>query len=190
MDRLFDQLNLKPHERRILVLTMLMVFVVLNMLFVWPHFGDLRKTKARREKSAQTLTQYQEEIARIPTYEARLRTLESQGSTVLPEAQALKLMVAVQRKARESKVTITGSRPLNTGRASNTNLYFDEQTVAVDITTGDKELVDFLVALSLGDSMIRVRDLDLRPDSGRHVLNGRVTLVASYQRTDGKPASQ
>ncbi len=40
----------------------------------------------------------------------------------------------------------------------------------------------FLHALGSGDSMIRVRDMDLRPDPPRYRLNGTITLVASYQK--------
>ena len=85
--------------------------------------------------------------------------------------------------AHTSDSVITGTRtqpPAATG--GSTNQFFDEQSVALDTTTGDKELVAFLLALGAGDSMIRVRDLDLRTDPQLYKLLGKLTLVASYQK--------
>src|SRR5207245_1679588 len=48
----------------------------------------------------------------------------------------------------------------------------------------------FLYDLGSGDSMIRVRDLDLRPGATGTNLSASITLVASYQRaTTIKPAA-
>ena len=41
----FDQLNLRPQERRVLVIVGLIIFVVLNILFVRPLFGELARRK-------------------------------------------------------------------------------------------------------------------------------------------------
>jgi hypothetical protein len=41
MNNFLNQLNLTPQERRIVVgIIFLVVIVVLNLLFVWPHFGE------------------------------------------------------------------------------------------------------------------------------------------------------
>ena len=40
MNNFLDQLNLTPQERRIVVAIGMVVIVVLNFLFVWPHFGE------------------------------------------------------------------------------------------------------------------------------------------------------
>jgi len=46
--------------------------------------------------------------------------------------------------------------------------------------------VDFLYNLGSGNSLIRVRDLSLRPDPPRQQLSGNVKLVASYQKNPSK----
>ena len=45
---LFDKLNLRPNERRLVIIVLIVVFIILNFIFVWPRFGDWGKIKARR----------------------------------------------------------------------------------------------------------------------------------------------
>jgi Tfp pilus assembly protein PilO len=184
MSSFLDKLNLQPQEKRILAAVLVVAAIVITVFFIWPKRGDLAKAGAALEKSQKTLASYQAEIARVPQYEARLRELEGQGSAVLPEEQALQLMRAVQKEAQEHKVPITSTRSGTPGATptTSTNTFFDEQTVSIGVSTGEKELVEFLHALGSGNSMIRVRDMDLKPDPPRYRLNGSVTLVASYQK--------
>jgi len=44
-------------------------------------------------------------------------------------------------------------------------------------------LVNFLVSLTSTNSMIRVKDLSVKPDPASTRLDGHMTLVASYQRS-------
>lgn len=50
-----EQLNLTPQERRIVVVIAVVVFVVLNILLVLPHFGDLGKVKDELDKTRNTI---------------------------------------------------------------------------------------------------------------------------------------
>ena len=43
MKSLFDKLDLRPGERRLVVGVGIVVFIVLNLLFVFPNFGELKK---------------------------------------------------------------------------------------------------------------------------------------------------
>ncbi len=184
MSSFLDNLNLRPQEKRIAMAVTVGVVLLLSALFVWPKLGDGQKARDALAKSHKTLAAYQAEIARIPSYENRLRDLEGQGSAVLPEEQALQLFSTVQRQAQKAHVPITSTRAgsPSPSSGSNTNSFFDEQTVLIGVNTGESDLVDFLYSLGSGSSMIRVRDMDLRPDPPRYRLNGSVTLVASYQK--------
>lgn len=189
MSSVLDKLNLRPVERRVLVVVLTAGVVVVNFLFVWPYFGEWGRTLRETERARLTLRAYQAELNRTAEYETKLRELAQQGSAVLPAEQALQLAYAVQSHARSNNVAIVGVRPGTAlTSAANTNQFFDEQTVAIDVAATDRELVDFLVAMGSGDSMIRVRDMDLRPDPPQYKLNGKITLVASYQKKP-KPAA-
>lgn len=179
MSDFLNKLNLTTQERRILVVFVAIAFVVLNAVFVWPHFGDLAKVQQQLNAARKTLDTYKKEIARVPAYRARLEELEKQGEAVLAAEQALQLTRTVQSQAQLNNVIITGTRPVT---STSTNQFFDEQALSIDVTATDKELVDFLVALGSGNSMIRVRDMDLRPDPAQYKLLGKITLVASYQK--------
>ena len=45
MKSLFDKLNLGALERRIVVVAALVLFIVVNAMFVWPHFKDWSKAQ-------------------------------------------------------------------------------------------------------------------------------------------------
>ena len=49
--------------------------------------------------------------------------------------------------------------------------------------------MDFLYSLGSGNSLIRVRDLALKPNAPRQALSGNVKLVASYQKNPPKKAA-
>jgi hypothetical protein len=187
MASVFDRLNLAPRERRILLGVGLIFFVLINVLFIWPMIPDWSQADRQIEKARKTLDDYRREIAQVATNQARLVELERQGSTVLREEQALDLVRTIQRQAAESGVTVTRTQP-GVAAGSATNRYFDEQAVFVDVTTKDAELVQFLYALGSGDSMIRVRQLDLKPDPPQYRLLGKLELVASYLKRSAPPA--
>jgi hypothetical protein len=188
MSQFLDRLNLRPQERRILVGVTTIVLVVLNAALVWPHFKDVAAVKVERKKALATLKQFQEEVARIPEYEARTETLAGQGSAVLPAEQANQLMRTVQNLALQHNVAITQTRVIPTP-STTTNIFFDEQAVVVSVNTGERQVVDFLLALGGTNTMIRARDLDLRPDPPQFKLNGSITLIASYQKKAKAPAT-
>lgn len=179
MNSFLDKLNLSAQERRILVVFLTIAFVVLNALFVWPHFSDMGRVKRQLSAARDTVENYRKEIARVPSYRTRLEALEKQGEAVLAAEQALQLTRTVQNQAQLNGVAITATRPVT---STSTNQFFDEQALSIDVTATDKELVDFLVALGSGNSMIRVRDMDLRPDPAQYRLLGKITVVASYQK--------
>ena len=64
-----------------------------------------------------------------------------------------------------------------------------ELTQPISVQSGEAQLVDFLYNLGSGNSLIRVRDLTLRPDPPRQQLSGTVKLVASYQKNPPKKAA-
>jgi Tfp pilus assembly protein PilO len=188
MANVLDRLNLAPRERRILLAVGLILFAVLNLVFIWPMLPDWKQADTQIEKSRKTLADYRLEIAQVATNRTRLQELEQQGSTVLREEQALDLVRTIQRQAADSGVNVTRTQP-GVAAGSSTNRYFDEQSVFVDVTTKDEELVQFLYALGSGDSMIRVRQLDLKPDPPQYRLIGKLELVASYLKKSPPPAA-
>ncbi|HAB19051.1 MAG TPA: hypothetical protein DCE44_21750 [Verrucomicrobiales bacterium] len=180
-----DKLNLQPHERRWLLIGLVVLTLVLNYWLVWPYFGEWTEVRVDREKLDATRTRYLGEIGKKATYERKLKELQRAGAEVMQEDQANRLQSTIQTEAATSGVTWSNLRPLIVPArvAGQTNAFFDEQQMTMDVNSGEQELVNFLYALGSGDSMIRVRDMTrLRLDPSNTRLATTLTVIASFQK--------
>ena len=170
--------NLKPFEKRVVVGFGVLFFIVLNFLFVFPHFGDLAAAHERMDDAERKLRRYENEIAQTNVYAAGLRKFEGENSDVPPEEQSLQFANTINAQAGQSGVHIVSGSHINT----QTNQFFLEKSQSISVQAGEQQLVDFLYNLGAGNSQIRVRDLSLRTDPPRQQLLAQVKLVASYQK--------
>ena len=177
MKKYFAQL--RPLERRLAIGVLVILVLVLNYVFIWPHFSDWGNLSRRGEDAQRKLKLYQATIAQQPTYEAQVKSLQSAGEFVAPEDQSVNMMRTIQSQSAQSGVAI-----INTSRQmTRTNdAFFVEQIQNIVVLANDRQLVDFLYKLGSGASAIRVRDLELQPDAPRQNLNANIRLVASYQK--------
>ena len=185
MKSLFDKLSLGALERRIVVAALLVLFLVLNAMFVWPHFQDWNKVQLEIAKTRELIAKYQKEVDQLPRLEKKETELKGQGGAQLASSEmALALMRTVEAKVLASGIVVVNRIP---GQGvPNPNAYFDEQSLRLSFqNTGDAELLKFMVALGENNSTIRIRDLTVKPDATQMKLMGELTVVASYQ----KPAS-
>lgn len=177
--------HLRPLERRLAVGVVVVLILVLNFVFIWPHFSDWSKLKTRLKNAHDTWASYQATIAQATNYQAQVKSLEGQGEFVAPEDQAINFMLAIQAQAEASGVgRVNYSRSI----MHTNDAFFIEQVQNINVVATDQQLVDFLYKLGSGASMIRVRDLELQPDAPRLHLNANIRLVASYQKNPAAPA--
>lgn len=182
MSSFFDKLNLRPGERRLVIIVAIIVFILLNAFFVWPRFADWGKLQKRQRDADALLKAYQAEVDKTGLYQRQLAELEKQGAAVASEDQALKLATTVQNQAYLSGVQWGGYTPIRQTAGGKPNQFFEEQSGQMQFTAEEKQLVDFLYNLGVGGSLIRVRSMTLTPDQPRYRLQGSVTLVASYAK--------
>ena len=184
MKKYFDQL--RPLERRLVVGVAVVLVLVLNWLFIWPHFSDWGDLRRRDEDARRKLKLYQTAIAQIPALKAQVKTFESEGEVVAVEDQSINFMRTVQSQSAQSSVAI-----VNTSRQlTRTNdVFFIEQVQNINVLATEEQLVDFLYKLGSGASMIRVRDLEMQPDQPHQRLSANIRLVASYQKNPASPAA-
>ena len=181
MKKYFAQL--RPLERRLAVGVAVILFLVLNWIFIWPHHSDWENLKARQKNARASLQLYQTTISQSTNYGALVKKFEGQGGFVAPEDQAINMMRTIQSQSAQS-----GVRIYNYSRSMmRTNEFFTEQTQNINVTATDAQLVDFLYKLGNDASMVRVIDLELQPDGPKLHLTGNIRLVASYQK-NLKPA--
>ena len=177
--------HLRPLERRLAVGVVVVLILVLNFVFIWPHFSDWSQLKTRLKNARDTLASYQATIAQATNYQAQVKSLEGQGEFVALEDQAINFMRTIQAQAEASGV---GRANYSRSIMHTNDAFFIEQVQNINVVATDQQLVDFLYKLGSGASMIRVRDLELQPDGPRLHLNANIRLVASYQKNPVAPA--
>jgi Tfp pilus assembly protein PilO len=170
--------RLSSLERRFIVIVAVIVFVVINLVFVLPHFSDLGKIKTRFLTADKTLEKYNKEIAKAQSYRTNITALEGEGAAVPVEDQSVNLLGAIQAQAAQSGVTLIVNNP----RPERTNEFFLERSQALKTQSGEQQLVDFLYNLGAGNSLIRVRALSIRPAAPPTGLSADATLIASFQK--------
>jgi Tfp pilus assembly protein PilO len=170
--------QLRPLERRMAVGVMVVVFIVLNWIFIWPHHSDWGDLQRRGDDARRKLKLYQAAISQSANFEALVKKFESQGGFVAPEDQSINMMRTIQSQSAQSGVNINNY----SGSMMRTNEFFTEQTRNITVFGNDAQLVDFLYKLGNDASMVRVRDLELQPDATKLHLTANIRLVASYQK--------
>ena len=186
MKKLF--LRLRPLERRLVIGGITVLFALVNVSMVWPHFSDWGEAQARLDKANTTLDKFQAAISQKGDIQTKIKTLEQEGGSVSTDDQQNEFIRTVQSQSIQNSVNISSTGQQKT----RTNEFFLEQEQTFDMKSREEQLVNFLVALGGADSMIRVRDLSLRPDnpSTRYELTARIKFVASYlKKPKASPAT-
>lgn len=189
MKEFFARLN--PIERRFVVGVGVAFFVVINAVWVLPHFGDWSTTRAAMNDAQRKLNLFNEGISHMPEVQAAIAKYHNQGQVVPKEEQAVNFLRLILNQAAASGVGVLSEGSMRQSVSTN-NPYFVEQNQTIQTQSGEKQLVDFLYNLGAGSSLIRVKVLSVQPDAPHQQLSARITLIASYQKkvlVPGAPAA-
>ncbi len=178
--------RLDPPQRRIVVIGLSLLFLLINYVFVWPHFSDWSRLQNDLLSNSRTLVTRQALIAQSPALKGQEEKLKNEGADVPQDDQAFQFVRAIQTQAGQSGVRIVNQ---GSTRQVGTNQFFLEQSQTITVQSDEKQLVDFLYGLGAGKSLVRVRALSVQPDPSHQSLNSQVTLVASFQKTPAKAAA-
>lgn len=185
MADVFDKLNLRPQEKRWVVGVLVVVLIVLNHVFIWPYFFEWSQVRGKIRTSQNNIVKFQEEIRRDKSkggYADVLKKIdEVKGNTMQMEGD-IQLERIVMKRAKDSNVSFSNLSTIK-NNTKQTNEFFVEQTVKVNIEADEEDVIDFLYKICEDNSMIRVRELTLGPaDAKRYQLKGTITLSANYQK--------
>jgi|SRR6185503_6823421 len=181
MKSFFDKLT--PAERRLVVLVGIALFVVINIWWIIPRFGEYGKFEKEREKALKLIGTYNAEIARKGSYEKQINELTKLGGQIASQDAALKLVDEVNTHVALCGINVNNITPMNRGSSGGKTNFFEEASVQVSYNAGEKELIDFLYRLADKEYLIRAKSLTIQPDvPGRTRLQGNLTLVKSYQK--------
>ncbi len=170
--------NLRPFEKRVVVAVAALFFIVLNFVFVFPYFKEWNRVDDRMFQARRKLNMYNLEISKTNAYWVEVQKMEKQAGQVAPEDQIRHFNSTIDLQAGKSGVNMISGGSARTS----TNQFFIEQSRSIGTQSREEPLVDFLYNLGSGDSLIRVRDLNLRPDPARQQIVANIALVASYQK--------
>ena len=185
MNGFLDQLNLTAQERRIVVVIAVVVFVVLNWLLVWSHFGDLARVRKQLDDTRNTMQKWNKEISNdvepANGYKKILKNLErQQGGGIVN--QQVQLQRTISDQAIKTGVNIGETRAV-TSAHPDTNEFYAEQSVKISFECQEAQLVSFLYNVGNDPAMIRVRELNLHTaDANRYRLKGDAILTANYPK--------
>jgi len=190
MTRFLDKLNLRPQERRLVIFVAVVVFAALNWFFVKPYFGELGRLQQRMKDADISIKKFNDEIQRKSFYEEQIKRLSQQGAQVASEEQGTSLTREINNQVVVAGVNVLTLTMNPLTRDGRTNSFFEEQAATLSFNnTGESELVNFLYILASHNSLIRVKSMLLRPDTGRFKLAGSLTLVESFQKKTPVKAS-
>ena len=190
MNKFFAQL--RPLERRLAFGVLVVFILVLNYVFIWPHFSDWNTLKSRLSTAQNELSRDQAAKDELPKYQKLVKDLESTGDVVAPEDQAINFLRTIQTQAAVSRVNIAS---MGRQSPSTNDVFFIQLIQNIQVSATDEQLVDFLYKLGSSASMIRVLDLELQTDPPKNNLVANIRLVASYQKktavasTNAQPAT-
>lgn len=176
MKRLIESWNLRPGEIRLVVASAMALFLVLNALFIWPHFKDWKVMRTELAQARADLVAQRAEVKNLPKYTTERERLEGAGNTVSSVDQVNSFTRTAQDMAMANKVSASRWNPTKESDA-----LFEKVRLTTQITATETDLIDFLYRLGASrNSNIRVRDMDLKPDAAQQRLMGNLTLTASY----------
>ncbi|HXE42046.1 MAG TPA: hypothetical protein VN516_03390, partial [Candidatus Baltobacteraceae bacterium] len=119
--------QLRSMERRLAVGVLVLLILVLNWVFIWPHFSDFGKLRQRMTVAQQALDLRQKAIAETEKYQSLVKQFESAGQFVAPEDQAIAFLQTIKLQAAASGVGI-----VQIARSSTrTNQFFTEQSQGI-----------------------------------------------------------
>lgn len=170
--------RLSSMERWIIILVIIGVFAVVHFALFVPYLNDWSKITNRRNEAESKQKKYEEMIGQMTTFSNQISKLEGENSAVPAEDQAVNFITAIQSQAAQSGVAIIS----NTRQPERTNQFFLERAQSVTTQSGEKQLVDFLYNLGVGNSLIRARALSLSRDPSQQQLKATMTLIASFQK--------
>ena len=173
--------QLKPGERRWVAGIGLVVFIVINWIFVRPHFSDWARADARMKKAHDLIDLYNAELKHKPVYEAKMKVLQSDGGSVVEaDDQAIDLVRFYNSRANSNNVqVINNSRPMT----RTDDPFFVDHEMQLSVQGRESQIVNFLYSLGAGKSVVRVRSISLHPDSSHQQINANISIIASYAKT-------
>ena len=187
MNNIGDSLNLRPQEKRIIVVIAIIVFVVLNLVLVFPHFKDYGIYQKQLIGTRQAIVN-DKRVIELDNKPGGLKEQLAQlqnGKGGVIASTPIELQKTITDQATGVFIQTSGGvTPTHIGPESLADKFFESESIHMVVQAAEEPLVKFLYNVGNDPAMIRVRELELHPlDNNRYKLNAAITFTADYQRT-------
>lgn len=138
--------NLSSLERRFVVGVGVVIFVILNLVFVRPRFQDRILVQSRLVSAEKRLADFNKAITNAAPLEKEIAAFEKQGDAQLPqEDQSAEFIKTIQNAAIQTGVNIVS---MQRSQTRTNDQFFIEQAQNTRLTSKEENLVNFLHLLS------------------------------------------
>ena len=96
--------HLRPLERRLAVGVVVVLILVLNFVFIWPHFSDWSQFQNRLKNARATLVSYQATILQATNYQAQVKAWKARGNLSRPKTRPSISCVRFRRKPKPAEL--------------------------------------------------------------------------------------
>src|SRR5437868_11449026 len=151
MKAFFARLN--PVERRFVVGVAVVFFLVINIVWVWPHFGDWSQTRAKMDAANKQVGLFESGTNLVPGLKKEISKYQRQGEVVPTPDQAVRFVRLIQNQTAQCGIVPDSMVSVRQSSAS-TNSFFVEQGENLRTQTTEKQLVDFLYSLGAGTNSL------------------------------------
>lgn len=189
MSNIFDSLNLSPQERRVVMGAVVVVFILLNVWLVFPHFSDWKDIQKQHDDAAAQLEKHEKQVAQKPALLAEIDRLEQMGPGIqLASANAASaLQSTINALTRKNSIILRNNSSKSVARG--TNDYFEESARSLTFEADTEQLVGFLHSLGDSNTMVRVPDMMISPNAQLSKLTVNLSVVASFQKDGPSPSN-
>ena len=180
MIKILDKLNVRPEERRSVIIFLMCTLVVGNLVWLSMEPG-LLALRSQLEMHEEELGREKMVQANYKEYKLKVDELNPKASVASGSEQAAKVLETLRQEAGGNGITLTRNVIARSGTRKDNP--FEEHKRNVTFETGYINLVKFLQDMAgKEDSMIRVSDFKISPTGDRQRLQVQMSFVASYPK--------
>ncbi len=188
---LFEKLNVRPEERRMVIAVFFTAFIVFNGLWAWKYLSGSTEWNEKDDKLADLNKEtqgYQKSIKRLSVekkrWEKYMEELKERSGEEGGGAENFDPFIRVRNMDHWKSLNPSSPRRTKGSEESGFDT-FEKQEVRARFRTGPYQLMLFLRELGDQKEMIRLNTLNLKPvPPDRKLLSGEITIIASLPKAN------
>ena len=186
---LFEKLNVRPEERRMVIAVFFTAFVVFNGLWAWKYLSGSTEWNQLDDELSDLNKEtrgYHKSIKRLSTEKKKWDQYMKELKERNGDESGEKFDPFIRVRNMDHWKGINPSSPRRSTSSEESGFdSFEKQEVRARFRTGPRQLMLFLRELGGQREMIRLNTLNLKPaDRDRKEFSGDITIIASLPKAN------